>query len=101
MEETLIARIGDAYLNPVFKDGEVLLNTDLNEIVSVVKTGINENYYDIQKIQSGAIPVGNASRLDGASLSKFVTETLQNDDNKVPTAAQVKAYVDSEIAKLA
>ena len=43
-EENLVKRIGDAYLNPNFVDGQVLLHTDMNEIVSVTKTAINENY---------------------------------------------------------
>ena len=47
-EENLVKRIGDAYLNPNFVDGQVLLHTDMNEIVSVTKTAINENYNDIQ-----------------------------------------------------
>ena len=44
MEKELVERITDPYLMPIFTDGQVLQHTDLNEIVSVVRTGINENY---------------------------------------------------------
>lgn len=94
-------RIGDEYLNADFVDGQVLLHTTMNEIVSVTKTGINENYYDVQKIINGDLPPANALALAGATLSKASVETLQSDDNKVGTSQQVKAYVDNKIAEWA
>lgn len=94
-------RIGDAYLNPDFVDGQVLLHTTLNEIVSVTKAGINENYYDIQNILNGTLLPANSQKLAGASLSKASVETLQSDDTKVGTSQQVKAYVDNKIAEWA
>lgn len=100
MSEELTKRIGDAYLNPTFTDGEVLLHTEMNEIVSVTKTGINENYYDIQRIINGTtgyIPA-NAIKFNGATLSKYIDGELKNDDTTVPTSQQVKAYIDSKIA---
>lgn len=100
MSEELRQRIGDAFLNPNFKDGEVLLHTTLNEIVSVTKTGINENYYDIQRIINGSLTSGNAMKLDGATISRYVDGELANDDNTIPTSQQVKAYVDSVINNL-
>lgn len=102
MSENLIKRIGDAYLNPTFTDGAVLLHTELNEIVSVTKTGINTNYYDIQRIINGTegyIPA-NATKLNGATLSKFIDGELENNDNTVPTSQQVKAYIDAKIAEI-
>lgn len=98
--ETLDKRISDVYLNPIFSDGDTLLHTQLNEIVSVTRIGINENYYDIQRIVNGTKTVGNSQKLNGATLSKLVDGTLTDSDTKVPTSAQVKAYVDSEINKI-
>lgn len=100
MEENLIDRIGDEYLNPNFQDGQILLNTDINEIVSVVKEGINANFNDIQKIQNGSLQVGNSSQLDGATLTKFSDGELEGADNKIPTAQLVKSYVDNKVQEV-
>lgn len=94
-EENLVKRIGDAYLNPNFVDGQVLLHTDMNEIVSVTKTAINENYKDIQRLQNGTISAGNANTVDSASVSRFADGELPDDDNKIPTAQQVKSFINS------
>ena len=94
-EENLVKRIGDAYLNPNFVDGQVLLHTDMNEIVSVTKTAINENYNDIQRLQNGTISAGNANTVDSASVSRFADGELPDDDNKIPTAQQVKSFINS------
>ena len=96
----LIDRIGPNYLNVNFTDGQILTNTDLNEIVSVVKAAINANYKDIQRIEHGEIVVGIATNLNGATLSKYVNEPLQADDKKVPTSLQVKNYVDEKIKEV-
>lgn len=102
MKKELIKRITDPYLMPIFTDGQVLQHTDLNEIVSIIRTGINENYYDIQRIINGEeyFVVGNSKKLDGASISRYVNGELSNDDNTIPTSQQVKAYIDAQIAKL-
>lgn len=100
MSEELRKRIGDAYLNPTFVDGQVLLHTQLNEIVSVAKEGINENYYDIQRLIKGEYSVGNSEKINGALLSRYLDTTLQEDDNLVPSSQQVKAYIDTEIEKV-
>ena len=71
-------RIDDNFLRGDHVDGEVLQHTDLNELENVAKTAINANYEDIQKLQDGTILIGNSEKLDGASLSKFADETLQN-----------------------
>lgn len=94
-EETLYPRIGEADLNPIYKDGQVYQHTDVNNMLSILKTAVNENYYDIQKLENGTRSVGDAKKLDGATLSKALNETLQSDDNKVPTSQQTKAYVDA------
>lgn len=94
-EETLYDRIGEADLNPIYKDGQVYQHTDVNNMLSILKTAVNANYYDIQKLQNGEISVGDAEKLDGATLSRALDETLQSDDNKVPTSQQTKAYVDA------
>lgn len=94
MEEDLYERIGEADLNPTYKDGQVYQHTDVNNQVSIIKTAVNENYYDIQRLQNGTKSVKNAEQLDGAALSKGIDEDLQADDNKVPTSQQVKRYVD-------
>lgn len=94
-ETTLYDRIGEADLNPTYKDGQLYQHTDVNSQVSIIKTAINANYYDIQKIQNGEKIVGDAEKFDGATLSRALDETLQSDDNKVPTSQQTKAYVDN------
>lgn len=93
-------RIDDNFLKADYVDGEVLQHTDMNELESVVKLGVNANYEDIQKIQDGTISVENSNKLSGATLSKVSSETLQNSDVKVPTSAQVKQYIDSAISSI-
>ena len=94
MEEDLYERIGEADLNPTYKDGQVYQHTDINNMLSILKTAVNENYYDIQKLENGEKIVGNADKLDDATLSRYLDEILQADDNKIPSSQQVKAYVD-------
>ena len=94
-EETLYDRIGEADLNPNYKDGQVYQHTDVNNMLSILKTAINENYYDIQKLENGEIGVGDSNKLDGASLSRYIDEELQADDNKIPSSQQAKAYMDA------
>ncbi len=93
-EETLYDRIGEADLNPTYKDGQVYQHTDVNNMLSILKTAVNENYHDIQKLENGTKTVGNANKLSGATLSRYLDETLQADDNKIPSSQQAKAYVD-------
>jgi hypothetical protein len=100
MEETLIERIGEAYLNPTFVDGQVLLHTTMNEIVSITKMGINENYKDIQRIINGALVPDNSTKLNGATLAKAIDGQLQSNDNTVPTSQQVKQYIDTAVQSL-
>lgn len=99
-------RISDNDMTSEFVDGSVLLHTDMNEIETLTKTGINANYEDIQKLQDGTLTVQTAvnatnatnattaSQLSGATLSKYTDETLQDNDAKIPTSKQVKEYVD-------
>lgn len=98
MEEDLYERIGESDLNPTYKDGQVYQHTDINNMLSILKTAINENYYDIQRLENGTKNVGNAKGLDGAALSRYLDEILQADDNKVPSSQQVKAYIDDLFA---
>ena len=100
MEEELYKRIGEADLNPTYKDGQVYQHTDVNRMLSILKAAINENYFDIQRILNGKKTAGNATKLDGASISRALYETLQPDDNKVPSSQQVKEFVDGEFSKL-
>lgn len=100
MEEKLIDRIGDEYLNPNFQDGQILLNSDVNEIVSIVKEGINANFNDIQKIQNGSHQVGNSKQLDGADLSRFSDGEMVGSDKLIPTSQQVKSYVDGKVQEI-
>lgn len=93
-------RIDDNFLRGDHVDGEVLQHTDLNELENVAKTAINANYEDIQKLQDGTLVISNSEKLNGASLSKFADETLQNSDTKVPTSSQVKQYVDGAISNI-
>lgn len=95
MEEDLYERIGEADLNPTYKDGQVYQHTDVNNMLSILKTAVNENYYDIQKLENGEKTVGNANALVGATLSRYLDEMLQADDDKIPSSQQVKAYVDN------
>ena len=94
-EETLYDRIGEADLNPTYKDGQVYQHTDVNNMLSILKTAVNENYHDIQKLESGEIDVGNTNKLDGAELSRYIDEELQADDDKIPSSQQTKAYIDA------
>ena len=95
LEETLYDRIGEADLNPIYKDGQVYQHTDVNNMLSILKTAVNENYYDIQKLENGTKSVGDAKKLDNAELSRYLSEQLQADDNKIPSSQQVKQYVDN------
>ena len=95
MEEDLYERIGEGDLNPTYKDGQVYQHTDINNILSILKTAVNENYYDIQRLENGEKIVGNANALVGAILSRYLDEMLQADDDKIPSSQQVKAYVDN------
>ena len=99
MEEDLYERIGEADLNPTYKDGQVYQHTDINNMLSILKTAVNENYYDIQRILNGTKTVENANSIDGATLSRYLDETLQADDNKVPSSQQAKAYMDDLFAE--
>lgn len=94
MEEDLYERIGEGDLNPTYKDGQAYQHTDINNMLSILKTAVNENYYDIQRLENGEKVVGNANALVGATLSRYLDEILQNDDDKIPSSQQVKAYVD-------
>lgn len=101
MEEdiTLYDRIGEADLNPIYKDGQVYQHTDVNNMLSILKTAVNENYYDIQKLENGEIDTGNAKKLDNATLSRYLIEELQANDDKIPSSQQVKAYVDAKLSE--
>ena len=94
-------RIDDNFLKANHSDGEVLQHTDLNELERVVKTAINANYLDIQKLEDGIIPVSVANSLKGAygnaTLSQSVSETLVPSDNKIPSSLQVKNFVESVV----
>lgn len=94
-------RIDDNFLKANYSDGEVLQHTDLNELESVVKTAINANYVDIQKLQDGTKSVSGATSLKGANgvatLSQFVSESLQPSDNKIPSSLQVKNFVENVV----
>lgn len=89
-------RINATTLNAKYKDGQILHHTDMNEIVSVLKEGINANYDDIQGLENGDISSGNAKKIDGSSISRYLDETLKDDDNKIPSSQQVKQYVDAK-----
>ena len=97
-EETLYDRIGEEDLNPTYKDGQVYQNTDVNNMLSILKTAVNENYHDIQKLENGEKDVGNAKKLDGATISRYIDEELQADDDKIPSSQQAKAYMDALLA---
>lgn len=94
-------RIDDNFLRGDHVDGEVLQHTTLNELEKVIKTAINANYEDIQKLQDGTLSVNGALSViadDGvAVLSQYATESLQESDTKFPSSLQVKNYVDNAI----
>ena len=98
-ENELYNRIGETDLNPTYKDGQTYQHTDINQMLGILKTAINENYYDIQRLLSGQKTVGNANQLDGATLSRYIDETLQADDNKIPSSQQAKAYMDALLSE--
>jgi hypothetical protein len=92
-------RIDNNFLKGNHVDGEVLQHTTLNELENVVKTAINANYEDIQKLHDGTLSVSGATSLladEGvAILSQYSQEPLSSSDSKIPTALQVKSYVDN------
>lgn len=97
-ENELYDRIGETDLNPTYKDGQPYMHTDINQMLGILKTAINENYYDIQRLLNGVKTVGNAKKLDEATLSRYIDEELQSDDNKIPSSQQAKAYMDALFA---
>ncbi|MBQ4032031.1 MAG: hypothetical protein II625_09785 [Bacilli bacterium] len=97
-ENELYDRIGETDLNPTYKDGQPYMHTDINQMLGILKTAINENYYDIQRLLNGVKTVGNANKLDEATLSRYIDEELQSDDNKIPSSQQAKAYMDALFA---
>lgn len=70
---------------------------DLNQLGNVLRKGINLNFQDVIRLKSGELTVGNSTKFDGNTLSKFATEVLQDDDTKVPSSKQIiealKAYL--------
>lgn len=100
MNNNYNVRINDNFLKADYSDGQVLQHTDLNEFESVVKTAINANYEDIQKLEDGTIPIGSAESLSGATLSTYESGSLQNSDTKIPTSMQVKQYVDASVSAI-
>ncbi len=98
-ENELYDRIGESDLNPNYKDGQVYQHEDVNNMLSILKTAINANYYDIQKLENGETNVGSAGSVDGATVSRYLDEELQADDNKVPSSQQAKAYMDNLFAE--
>ena len=97
-ENELYDRIGETDLNPTYKDGQTYQHTDINQMLGILKTAINENYYDIQRLLNGVKTVGNAMKLDGATFSRAIDETLQANDNKIPSSQQVKGYIDDQLS---
>lgn len=87
-------RIPENLLPANYEDGEVLQHTDMNRIELVIRTAVNENYKDIQKLQDGTLASGNSSKLSNATLSIQENEELQDSDTKVPSSRQVKTYID-------
>lgn len=94
MEENV--RILETTLPADFVDGDILLNTDINKIIEVLRNAINANFADILSDKDNIDSVVNS--LKGATLSKSSEEILQNSDEKFPSARQVKNYIDSNIA---
>ena len=98
-ENELYDRIGESDLNPNYKDGQVYQHEDVNNMISIFKEAINANYHDIQKLENGETNVGSAGSVDGATVSRYLDEELQPDDNKIPSSQQAKAYIDGLFAE--
>ena len=54
-----------------------------------LRQAINKNFRDIKRMFNGELSFGNATSLQGAILSTYNNEILQDDDGKVPTSKQV------------
>lgn len=54
-----------------------------------LRLAINKNFTDIKRMFKGELPNGNSALLDGASISRYEDEILQDNDNKIPTSKQV------------
>lgn len=88
-------RIRESVLPSDYVDGEKLTHTDLNLIISLLREGVNANYKDLLNIENGELEAGNATKLSGASLSRLEEEVISEDDDKIPTSAQVVRYVEN------
>ena len=52
MEEELIERIPDTVLDGDYVDGQKVYHTDMNQIIDVLKEGVNANFKDIQYFEN-------------------------------------------------
>ena len=70
-------------------------NTDtLNAIVNNVGTKLVINAVNADRADEADV-AHDSELLSGASLSRRVSATLSNDDNKIPSSKQVKEYIDT------
>ena len=70
-------------------------NTDtLNAIVNNVDTKLVINTINAARADEADV-AHDSELLSGASLSRRLSTTLSNDDNKIPSSKQVKEYVDT------
>lgn len=99
VKEFVDVSLSDKLIATNIKAGtDIAINIDDNDVTINSTVDLSDVEWDIDNIISGTQTVGNSLQLDGASLSKFVTEVLQDSDAKVPTSKQVKEYVDSGLS---
>lgn len=101
MEQEII-RITDDLLPADFQDGDVLTHTDINKIITVLKTAINQNYVDMTDTDNNLDVV--KQQLGDTWVSKYADTTLLNSDDVFPSSRQVINYINpntiSEVLKL-
>jgi len=62
---------------------------NLNDLQEGLRLGINKNFTDIKKLFKGDLTAGKAATLMGATLSLHSVETLQDNDELIPSSKQV------------
>lgn len=86
-------RIPNTTLPPNYSDGQVLYGSDVNQIIAILKAGINANKDDIDQILAGSKNVISATTLEG--LNEYSTENLvaENSYGYVFGSAGLKVYI--------
>lgn len=83
-----------------YSGGDRIDHDDFNDIINTYKESINNNYENLQKLEDGTFETANVDRINGANISRYASESLQDSDSKIPTARQIREYVTQVISDL-